>query len=126
MDKALPILPLSTAKKCYDDGNSKLKSWTSLVAQQLRIHLRMQETWVQSMIQEDPICCGDNKSCVQLGPHALEPIFLDKRNHHDEKPTHSNENRVQPKIKKEIKLKKIFLKLLSGNLKGDTRSKLSP
>ena len=113
LDKALPILPLSTAKNCYDDGNSQLKSWTSLVAQQLRIHLPVQETWVQPMIQEDPICCGDNKSSVQLGPHALEPILFNKRNHHNEKPiypdqrkpTHSSENRVQPKIKKEIKFK---------------------
>ena len=31
---------------------------TSLVVPRLRICLGMQRTWVQSLVQEDPICCG--------------------------------------------------------------------
>ena len=35
--------------------------WTSLVAQWLRIHLPMQGTRVQSLVQEDPTCHGATK-----------------------------------------------------------------
>ena len=31
---------------------------TSLVVPRLRICLGMQRTWVQSLVQEDPTCCG--------------------------------------------------------------------
>ena len=34
---------------------------TSLVAQGLRICLPMQGTWVQALVQEDPICRGATK-----------------------------------------------------------------
>ena len=34
---------------------------TSLVAQWLRIHLPMQGTWVQALVQEDPTCRGATK-----------------------------------------------------------------
>ena len=30
--------------------------WTSLVVQQLRIHLPMRGTWVQSLVPEGPTC----------------------------------------------------------------------
>ena len=33
----------------------------SLVAQWQRILLPMQETWVQSLVQEDPTCCRTKK-----------------------------------------------------------------
>ena len=33
----------------------------SLVAQWLRIHLPMQETWVRALVREDPTCCGATK-----------------------------------------------------------------
>ena len=33
----------------------------SLVAQWLRIHLPMQGTWVQALVQEDPTCRGATK-----------------------------------------------------------------
>ena len=36
----------------------KNRSKASLVAQWWRIHLPMQDTWVQSLIWEDPSCCG--------------------------------------------------------------------
>ena len=35
--------------------------WTSLVVQWLRIHLPMQETQVQALVQEDPTCHGATK-----------------------------------------------------------------
>ena len=34
---------------------------TSLVVQWLRICLPMQGTWVRSLVQEDPTCCGATK-----------------------------------------------------------------
>ena len=33
-------------------------TWASLVAQWLRIHLPMRETWIPSTLQEDPTCLG--------------------------------------------------------------------
>ena len=41
-----------------------VKKWAegaSLVAQWLRIHLPMQETWVRALVQEDPTCRGATK-----------------------------------------------------------------
>ena len=35
--------------------------WTSLVAQWLRIHLPVQGTWVQALVQEIPTCLGATK-----------------------------------------------------------------
>ena len=45
---------------------------TSLVAQWLRIHLPMQGTWVQALVQEDPTCRGATKS-VATKPQLLSP-----------------------------------------------------
>ena len=39
----------------------KKKLWTSLVAQQLRIHLPMQGTRVRALVREDPTCRGATK-----------------------------------------------------------------
>ena len=54
----------------------------------------MQETWVQSLIWEDPTCCGATKSVHlietvlwSLGATATEPRRL-KPGLHDEKPAH--------------------------------------
>ena len=41
-----------------------IKSWASLVVHWLRIHLAMQGTPVQSLVREDPTCCGATKPCV--------------------------------------------------------------
>ena len=38
-----------------------MQFWTSLMAQWLRIHLPMQGTQVQALIQEDPTCRGETK-----------------------------------------------------------------
>ena len=35
---------------------ARVKGWASLVAQWLRIHLPMQGTQVQALVQEDPTC----------------------------------------------------------------------
>ena len=40
---------------------SKNNFWTSLVVQWFRIHLAMQGTWVQSLVQEDPVDLGATK-----------------------------------------------------------------
>ena len=44
---------------------------TSLVVQWLRIHLLMQGTWVQSLVQEDSTCLG----AAELVYHAAEPVL---------------------------------------------------
>ena len=85
---------------------------SSLVAQWLRIHLPMQGTWVRALVQEDPTGCGATKpmchnywTCALepashnywahvpqlLKPVHLEPVLHNKRSHHNEKPTHHNE-----------------------------------
>ena len=42
--------------RLVDKWHLETKVWTSLVVQWIRIHLPMQETWVQSLVWEDPIC----------------------------------------------------------------------
>ena len=39
----------------------KENSWASLVVQWLRIRLAMQGTLIQSLVQEDPTCLGDEE-----------------------------------------------------------------
>ena len=77
----------------------KHSTWTSLVAQRLRIRLPMQGTRVRALVQEDPTCCRATKPVCHnywalmpqlLKPAHLEPVLCDKRSHHNEKPTHRN------------------------------------
>ena len=42
-----------------------------------------------------------------LSPHTLEPVWLNKRSHRDEKPVHHNEDLAQPKFKKKWTKKQI-------------------
>ena len=50
-------------------------SWTSVVAQWLRIRLPVQGTWVQSLVWEDPTCHGATKPVRHnYGACALEPM----------------------------------------------------
>ena len=72
----------------------------------------MQETRVRALVQEDPTCHGATKpmhhnywartleptshnywACVPqlLKPARLEPALRNKRSHHNEKPSHRNE-----------------------------------
>ena len=85
---------------------------TSLVAQWLRIHLPVQWTQVRALVREDPTCRGATKpvhhnywACALeptshnywahvpqlLKPARLESVLHNKRSHHNEKPTHCNE-----------------------------------
>ena len=41
--------------------NLNTHTWTSLVAQWLRIRLPMQGTWIQSLVRKDPTCRGATK-----------------------------------------------------------------
>ena len=60
------------------EGIPKFKSnrrRTSLVEQWLRTCLPMQGIWVQSLVQEDPTCCGATKPmCHNYWACALEPV----------------------------------------------------
>ena len=72
----------------------------------------MQGTQVWALVQEDPTCCGAAKPVCHnywawalepvshnywarmpqlLKPVCLEPVLHNKRSHHNEKPTHCNE-----------------------------------
>ena len=55
-------------------GHSFWKNFrTSLVIQWLRMHLSMQKTWVQSLVQEDTICCRATKPMYHnYWAHALQ------------------------------------------------------
>ena len=60
----------------------------SQLAQWLRILLAMQETWVQSLVWEDPWCRGATNPvlCNYWSLCALEPELLNRSGHCDEKP----------------------------------------
>ena len=61
--------------------------------QWLRIHLPMQGTWVQSLVQENPTCDGATKPMHgnYWSPSTLEPVLHNKRSHRNKKPNHPNE-----------------------------------
>ena len=84
---------------CYLAEPAVGNQWESLVFQWLRIPLPMQETWAQSLVQEDPTCPGQ-LSCEPwlLSPHSaaieavcLEPVPLNQRSHRSERPEHRQE-----------------------------------
>ena len=91
------ILPLFRKRNV----NVSIKMWrASLVAQWLRIRLPMQGTRVRALVREHPTCCGATKPASHnywahvpqlLKPACLEPVFRNKRSHHNEKPMHHNE-----------------------------------
>ena len=75
-------------------------SWTSLVAQWLRIHLPMQGTRVWALVWEHPTCRGAAEPVCHnywahvpqlLKPMRLEPVLHNKRSHCNDKPAHCNE-----------------------------------
>ena len=97
-------------EKNFDIKNDEARA--SLVAQWLRICLPMQGTRVGALVREDPTCCGATKPVrhnywvCALDPAShnywahvpqllksarLEPVLRNKRSHHNEKPTHRNE-----------------------------------
>ena len=105
---------------CFQSPANIKMWWASLVAWWWRVHLTMQETWVWSLIQEDPTyhratkpvhckywaCALEPRNYNHWSPWALKPMLHDKRSHHNEKPehhnerkpTHSSEDPTQPKI----------------------------
>ena len=79
-----------------------------LVAQWLRIHLKMQGTQVWSLVWEDLTCLGATKSMCDnywasvlkprscsYWPHTLEPSDHNKGSHCSEKPAHAPRNRAE-------------------------------
>ena len=75
----------------------------SLLAQWLRILLAMQETWVQSLVWEDPWCSGaTNPVCRNYWRlRAPEPELLNRSGHGSEKPEHCNEEEPPPSATRE-------------------------
>ena len=66
---------------------------TSMVVQWIRIRLAMQGMQAQSLVRELRLymSCSNSVCMLQLiSPCALEPVFLNKRGHHNEKPVHHN------------------------------------
>ena len=62
------------------------------MVQWLRIHLPVQGTWVQSLVQEDSMCCRVTKLMLHnyWSLLTLESMLCSKRSHHNEKPEHWN------------------------------------
>ena len=59
MDKLKQVLIKKALNQIYT--SIKKGNRASLVAQQLRIHLPMQGTWVRALVREDPTYCGATK-----------------------------------------------------------------
>ena len=94
------------------EQDQRIQRRTPVVAQWLRIHLPVEGTWVQSLVQEVPMCRGATKPrfCNYSG---CELMLCNKRSHCTERPTchswrvvpvhhnwrkpmHSNKDPVQP------------------------------
>ena len=69
----------------------------------------MQETWVRSLVQEDPtrlratkpVCTTAEPACCHYwNPHTLEPVLCNRRSHSNETPRTSNQ-RVAPALHKD-------------------------
>ena len=56
-----------------ENANLKPQLSTSLMARWLGIHLPMQKTWVQTLVQEDSRCCEATKPWVRLNYWARDP-----------------------------------------------------
>ena len=91
-------------------GSIKNTDGTSLVVQWLRIHLPIQGTQVRSLVQELRSHMPQYNWAPESqlpSPAHLEPVLLNKRSPHNEKPVHpswrnpahSNKDTVLPKIK---------------------------
>ena len=110
--KCWPQIQILKIERDNKQPNQNNGQGTSLVAQWLRICLPMQGTRVRSLVQEDPTCrratkpmhhnywaCALGPACCNywacmlqlLKPVCLEPMFHNKRSHHNEKPIHHNE-----------------------------------
>ena len=81
--KGLLLQPKDTVRVSL---NPKLE--TFLVVQWLKIHLLIQGTQIQTLVQEDSTCHGATKTMDEF-------LLHNKRSHHSKRPTHCNE-RVAP------------------------------
>ena len=135
--KIINLLHIDEISQSTQQNTLLKKVWGGfLMAQWLRIHLPMQETQVQSLIWEEPPCCGATESmhhnyqacalelgiCSYCSLLTLEPMLHNKRSylsenpliqtrvapacHNNRKPARSNEDPVLPKINKWIEKKK--------------------
>ena len=73
------------------------------MVQWLRIHLPMQGTGVQSLVQEDPTCHKATKpmhqlpsQCAATKPAGLEPVLCNRRSPRNEQPVHCKKHREKP------------------------------
>ena len=93
---ALPPPPLSLSLSLkfsmfqWRCKSTKAPERASLVAQWLRVRLPMQGTQVRALVQED--ATEQVSPCATTTePARLEPVLRNKRSHHNEKPTHRDE-----------------------------------
>ena len=67
-----------------------------MVVQWIGICLPMQETQVQSLVQENSTRCGATNSlehpCRSYSTLRLEPVLRNKKSHHSEKPVHAEKS----------------------------------
>ena len=94
---------------------SMAKHWegTSLVVPWLRIHLSMQETWVQPLVREESTCCGETKPMHHnyWSPCALEPGLPNRKIHHEKPPITTREwLQQQPRPSTAVKRNKYWKK----------------
>ena len=62
---------------------------TSLVVKWIGVRLLMQETQVGSLVWKDSPAMGQlSRWATTTEPVHLEPVFFNKRSHHNEKPMH--------------------------------------
>ena len=99
----LPDPPKHLASFTFFFVFKNAKFGASLVSQSW-ICLPMQETWVRSLIWEDPTyhsatkpvhrnywaCALEPRHCSYWSPRALGPMLGNKRSHRNEKPAHGN------------------------------------
>ena len=89
---------IENKKKVKDMISISEKNFQTPLVQWLRIHLPMQGTWVQSLVQGDATSWGwgELSPCTSTTePEALELVLGNKRSHSNEKPIHRDQ-RVAP------------------------------
>ena len=59
--KRVGLFPEAAVRNDHEVGGLKQQAWVSLVVQRIRIRLPMRKTQVQSLAQEDLICCRATK-----------------------------------------------------------------
>ena len=74
----------------------------------------MKGTRVWFLVREGSTCQAAPKlGCHNYWTQVVEPVLHNKRSHHSEKPSHHNKDQTRAVKKKQIILKKIFLRSMS-------------